>query len=136
MISFTTDELQDIIKKLKNIVAFCGDVGGFQMQSIDEALVPVVNALIDKIPEKEERETLQKNKDVDIENVTPRNVVCIRSDRDVWKVGGDKDHVLEIGKEYHIDGFEIHTDYTLLQIRDTKELKKLGWFNSVLFREL
>lgn len=82
-----------------------------------------------------EKTEIRQSKEIDIENVSPRNVVCIRTDNDVWKAGGDYKHVLEVGKEYAADVFEVHSDYTLLQIRDTETWKVLGKFNSVLFQE-
>ena len=78
---------------------------------------------------------LRKNKEIDLPinyyDSTPRPVMCIRSDNDVWKGGGDPHHKLTVGKIYNASSIVDCGDYTLIYLPELDEE-----FNSVLFREL
>ena len=78
---------------------------------------------------------LRENKEIDLPikyyDSTPRPVMCIRSDNDVWKGGGDPRHKLTVGKIYNASSIVDCGDYTLIYFPELDEE-----FNSVLFREL
>ena len=131
MICFTED-LQSVIECLESSTKLAELDDPAQLQQFVKIITLAVDKLKSKLLEKAE---ICQSKEIDIENVSPRNVICIRSDSDVWKAGGDYNHVLEVGEEYAADVFEVHSDYTLLQIRDIETWKVLGKFNSVLFQE-
>ena len=73
---------------------------------------------------------MPKYKEFDVLNTTPREVVCIRSDNDVYGGGGDYMHRLTVGKTYFVECVCVFNCHTILHIRD------FGAFNSVLFAEL
>lgn len=50
----------------------------------------------------------------DIWNHMPRKIKCARSDNDVWKGGGDRDHELTVDLESELEANEVFSDYTLL----------------------
>lgn len=67
----------------------------------------------------------------DIWNHTPRKIKCVRSDNNVWKGGGDRNHELTVDQEYDLEEHEVFSDYTLVKVKGIDT-----WFNSVLFDEV
>lgn len=73
---------------------------------------------------------MDNEKEFNIHNKTPREVICIRNDDNVY--GGEDGKLLEVGAIYHVDGVEVHDWFTVVYIT---EFPALG-FNSVLFEEV
>jgi hypothetical protein len=68
---------------------------------------------------------------MDIFNRNERDIRCIRNDKTV--MGGSKwNHLLEVGKIYHIDFLDVRSWHTDVYLKEFPGM----WFNSVLFEEI